>query len=226
MDTGPRHVVGRRAGEPIADLTEHLIVHRAMRDDLARLAVIAAEIATERRCAAARLDALAEYLSALKVLIGSHLRIDESLTDQLAGVTAVPRLRTAGSRRPLARLLDLATMIAGDEAAAHPLDPRGSWLIAALCEAGVIIGAVTLEQERDIFPLIRRHLRAVDHHWVQAEFHADLPAGSLAFVAPWTMVHATERERHALRDTALGVTARIFRQRFVALQARLDGQSE
>ena len=65
MDIGQRHVADRIVGESAADLTEHRVVHRGMRLDLARLASTAAWMSADGQlCPVARRVAFRDYLGA------------------------------------------------------------------------------------------------------------------------------------------------------------------
>jgi hypothetical protein len=223
MSTRPRHVVGRTADEPTADLTEHRVIHRAIRVDLERLASVSAELAESRAgCADARRRAFGDYLHPLAAAIESHLNVDDDhLAALLATVTGERQPPPAPDGRVLVRLLHRATaMVGGVDAAVQPF---GEHLPTLLADADRIATRLTRDQEDTVFPVIRRYVRAVDYQWMQEEFRADLPPGLLAFFVPWTLRHATERERPRLLDPAMDVTQRIFAQRFEARETLVFG---
>ena len=136
-------------------------------------------------------------------------------------MTGAPPAPPADATSRLLRLLDEAQdIVAASDGAAHRPGRRTVGHRTRRGRADVA-GALFGWQERVLFPLILQHVRAVDYHWVQEQFRAELPPGLLAFVVPWTMRHATAEELPALNDPALCVTHRIFAQRFTITESLL-----
>ncbi|MGS0684920.1 hypothetical protein ACVBEQ_07180 [Nakamurella sp. GG22] len=220
MNNWPGYTGRRCAGETAADLTEHRVVHRGIGVDLRRLAAVANAIAsvpaTQRDT---RWRAFEEYLTALAVVTTTHLRVDTCcLPRLLRDVMGVPPRPAGDATSRLRKLLDQAQEIVGDH-----VGQAGTSLSAVLGEAAQVAGRLFDQQERELFPLILKYVRAVDYHRVQEQFRAELPPGMLAFVVPWTMRHATAQELPALTDPALCVTARIFTRRFAGIEALVFG---
>ncbi len=197
-----------------ADLTEHRVVHRAVSTDLARLASVVPAIDRGGNRDQPRSRAFDDYLAALAIIVERHLRIDdECLPELFAGVRIRPPIPPRADARQLLRLL---------ERAGSP-DARGGALGDALMTSARLAGRLFDDQESTLFPSIQRHARVCDVRRVQERYRAELPAGMLAFVIPWTVRHATPHELDRLTDPALCVTYKIFARRFEALEYRVFG---
>jgi len=224
VNNRPGHVVRRKDGDVIADLTEHRIVHRGIEVDLSRLSAVAAEFsATPMALVDVRWDALRTYLAALSQTITSHRRVDTGcLAELLTALTGAPANSQSDQTPQLIRLLDDAQDIVV-ASGGPPGDQVGARLATVLAEAAHVAGALFARQEQVVFPLILEYMNGVDYRWVQGQFRAELPGGLLAFVAAWTVRHATGEEVLVLTDPSLCVTQRIFAQRFAITEGLLFG---
>ena len=223
MGTRVRHAVARGPDEPVADLTEHDVVHRGMRVDLERLARAVRDLSpTSRISDTGRRQGLREHLAAITALVDSHCWVESDVLEPLlAGLVGSPSPVPIADAAPLTSSLREAEVIATALGDGRPDRRRASDLALVLDRAAEVATAFTGEQERVVHPLIRRYVRAGDYRWVRDRFLTDLPPGLLAFVVPWTLRHAAESERSRLldhRDPALCVTNKIFVQRFAALE--------
>lgn len=212
-------VTPRGPGDPEPDLLDYLVVHRAMTVDSDRLAVAAAELV--RRPDPARMTALRRYLGGFAHEIESHHHVEDAFVWPVLEAVA-------GERTALVRLtddherLDPLLRRAGELAAGDPTPE----LVAVLRELADLLAAHIVDEERDVFPIIREHVRIADYRALQARFRGNLNPRQLPFVVPWVVRHATPAERERLiagADGPLRLLLRLFEKRFLARERVLFG---
>lgn len=182
-------VVPRRADESVPDITDYLVVHRAMSIDLDRLAVAAAELVD--RPNTRQLRALRYYLRCVTHEIESHHHVEDE--------HVWPTLLAAGGER--AALVELTE----EHDRLDPLLRRAAALAArthataelasVLRETADLLALHIEHEERDIFPLLTEFVRVEDYARLQARFQSNLRLAMLPFVVPWAVRHATPEER-------------------------------
>jgi hemerythrin-like domain-containing protein len=215
----PAQVTPRGPGDPEPDLLDYHVVHRAMTVDSDRLAVAAAELVA--RPDPARMAALRRFLRGFAHEIESHHHVeDEFVWPVLEAV--------AGERAALLQLTD-------DHDRLDPLLHRAQELAAGdptaeladvLRELADLLAAHITDEERDVFPIIREHVRIADYRALQARFRGNLNPRQLPFVVPWVVGHARPAERAQLAAEAgaqLRLLLRLFDKRFRARERLLFG---
>jgi deazaflavin-dependent oxidoreductase (nitroreductase family) len=209
----------RGPGDPEPDLLDYLVVHRAMTVDSDRLAVAADELV--RRPDRARMAALRRYLAGFAHEIESHHQVEDAVVWPVLEAVA-------GERAALVRLTDdherLDPLLhRAQELAAGEPTPE---LAAVLRELADLLAAHIVDEERDVFPIIRECVRVEDYQALQARFRGNLNPRQLPFVVPWVVRHATPAEREQLvadADGPLRLLLRLFEKRFLARERLLFG---
>ncbi|WP_135457752.1 hemerythrin domain-containing protein [Mycobacterium sp. DL99] len=194
-------VTPRHDGDPAPDLLGITLAHRAMITDVGRVAELTEEIAEGRiLCAPNRAKAVARYVDLLCDSIHHHHRLEDQvlwpvinasagtdvdLTELTEDHTALdPRL---DGIRALAKSFGLS---GGHNIAAIPLK-------AALRELHTMLRDHVADEERELFPVIRRHVSVAN--WAMVEKAAQR-GGRLSFDGPRTLAVMTGDERAALTD--------------------------
>ena len=208
----------RTPHEPVPDLVDYRVVHRAMTRDLARLATVADDLvrAPDRQ----RLRLLRWYLRGVATEIVNHHRVEDDdvwpLLEAVAGdLTALVALTEDHDR------LDPLLVRAGDLAAADTATPE---LAATLHELADLLARHVADEERDVFPIITERVTVEDYARLQERFRGTLGLGVLTFVVPWVVGHATPDERAVLLGHApppLRVLLAVTESRFRARAAQL-----
>lgn len=216
-------VTPRHPGDAEPNLTDYVVVHRAMTVDLHRLAAAADEIA--QRAAAVgprRAAALRDYLAGVDSEIRSHHHVEDEVVWPLLVALAGPEVGLTGltdDHHRLDPLLDAADELA-DRLAADPADHTVAVRLAAtLGELSELLDRHVADEERDVFPLIRRLVRVEDYARLQRRFRDNLSVRALPFVVPWAVRHATAEERPRILADAgwpLRMLLAIFQGRFTA----------
>lgn len=211
-------VVPRRADEPVPDLTDYYVVHRAMAIDLDRLAVAAAQLVD--RPNTRRLRALRYYLRCVSHEIESHHHVeDEHVWPVL--------LAAAGERASLAELTeehDRLDPLLHRAAALAALPHATPELASVLRETADLLAAHIEHEEHDVFPLLTEFVRVEDYAHLQQRFRSNLRPAMLPFVVPWAVRHATPGERTEMLGAApwpLRLVLSLFEPRFRAREAVL-----
>lgn len=195
----PLTVTPRQPNDPEPELLGITLAHRAMLTDVERLVAAVTAIAESRqRCSTRRAQAIARYIDLLCESIHHHHTVEDTVLwpviDACAGdivdlteltedhAALDPRLEIIGHRANAFR-------VAGG-------DRRTSALLAAeLADLRSLLSEHIAEEERDIFPVIRRHVSVTD--W-QAVEKAAQRTGRLTFDGPRTVAAATDDERGVL----------------------------
>lgn len=207
-------VRARRPGEPVPDLLDYRIVHRAMTVDLERLTRAAAALVEKphRR----RLAALRDYLAAVSGEIESHHQVEDEdvwpFLEEVAGERTALVPLTEDHQR-LDPLLHRAAALAA-------LDRATPELATTLREVSDLLTAHVAAEERDVFPIIVDHVRVEDYRRLQERFRKNLTPRLLPFLVPWVLEHATPAERATLLAEA-GAAMRLLNLLFApAYRAR------
>ncbi|WP_445166140.1 hemerythrin domain-containing protein [Mycolicibacterium sp. Dal123E01] len=195
----PVTVTPRQPHDPEPDLLGITLAHRAMLTDVRRLAATVTGIGDGRqRCSARRADAIARYAELMCESIHHHHTMEDDVLwpviDACAGdivdlteltedhAALDPRLEIIGHRATAFR-------ISGGERRTAAL------LGAELSDLNNLLTEHIGEEERDIFPVIRRHVSVAD--WQVVEKTAQR-TGRLTFDGPRTVGAATDEERAVL----------------------------
>jgi iron-sulfur cluster repair protein YtfE (RIC family) len=211
----------RRPGEPVPDLLDYRVVHRAMTTvDVRKLATAAAQLV--ERPDPTRMAALRRYLKAVSHEIVSHHQVEDDhvwpFLEALAGHrTALVPLTEDHER------LDPLLHRAGELAAREQSSPE---LAAVLRELADMLARHVADEERDVFPIITDFVRVEDYQRMQRQFRKNLRPSLLPFLVPWVLGHASARERAALLAEAgwpMRLLYTLFEPRFRARAELLFG---
>jgi iron-sulfur cluster repair protein YtfE (RIC family) len=217
----------RNAGDPQADLTSMVLVHRAIRDDLRRLATCLEEI-TDRRAPPSRVRALGRYTAALLAAIRAHHEDEDDIIWPLIAATA----RQAVDLTPLTddhQAIDAAVGRAGQALAAFTAEPgRGTaGLRASVIGLRDLLDEHITDEEEYVFPAMRRYLPAEAYRWCEKQIRCRAPMPSRRFTAPWLARHAGPDELSRLL-AGRGWPARILltatRPGYARLERRAFGR--
>jgi hypothetical protein len=196
--TAPPVVTPRREGDPEVDLTAYRLVHRAMLTDVAALADLADRVAGGSSVLGPeRAAALARYAGRLCAEIGALLAAE---CDEVWPVVAA----SAGSAMDLADLRDDHRAIgpaltrcrsAADAIGVVPDDPETACALAtAATDLLGLLQEHVAEEERELFPVVRRFVSTADFGAAVCRVRRDAGARRLAWLLPWVAHHATPVE--------------------------------
>lgn len=226
--TEPPVLTARTPGEPEPDLTSLVLTHRAIKQDLGRLAATVAELA-QSGSAPGREHAIRQYAADLLAQIRAHHRgEDEIVWPALAAA--------AGQAVDLAPLTDdheaiEAALVRAGHALGQPGQPGRSGRPGQPGQSGrpgepgesplaagelrQALGALRdmldehiADEERDVLPVMRRYLRAQTGVWCQRQACRVAAPGALRFRMPWLARHSHADEMSRVL-AALGWRARI-----------------
>lgn len=231
--TIPIDVTRRRVDEPGPDLSDYVLVHRAMTTDLRRLAGTADRLAQGReQNTRHRAAALRDYLAGIGAEIRSHHQVEDDdvwpFLEALAGPAAA-LVELTDDHHELDPLLDTAEELAGALATRPHHHPAAEQLAQVLAALSMLLDRHVADEERDVFPLIRRYVRVRDYRRLQRRFRGNLSLRTLTFVVPWVVSHARAQERPQILAEAgwpLRVVLRIFAPRFAEQQRLVFGNGE
>ena len=214
-------ITRRGPDEPVPDLIDYRIVHRAMTVDLDRLATAAAELVD--RPDPARMSALRYYLGAVSGEIESHHHVeDDDVWPFLVAVAAeraelVPLTDDHDAARPVAA----PAPVSSPRAPAPPRSSSPSSARSPSCSSGTSpTRSATCSRSSP------SSSASEDYRRLQRRFRDNLRPSLLPFLVPWAVRHATPEERRvALADAAwpLRVLLKIFEPRFRAREELLFG---
>ena len=220
----------RRPDEPAPDLLDYVVVHRAMTTDVRRLAQVADRLARGHEpLDARRAAAFRDYLAGIDAEIRSHHQIEDdhawpfivSVADDTAGLTEL-----TADHGELDPLLDTAERISAQLVAAPADRALAATLATVLAELSRLLDQHVADEERIVFPLIRRFVRVADYRRLQRRFRGNLSLRALVFAAPWVVSHATAEERPMLLADAglpLRLLLSVVGGRFAAQQRLVFG---
>jgi hypothetical protein len=185
----------REPGEPEPDLTSSVVIHRAVLQDLGRLAGRCDEIAAED-VAPVTSRAICRYTAALLDEAQVHCESEESILWPLIAATA-------------GHAVDL-TLLAGDHPAIAVAARQARRALAvpeAEAGAGMLTGGGALasqlqrlldehfaDEQEQVFPAARRYLPAVAYGWYEKQVQRAPGRPGLWFTAPWLARYARPDE--------------------------------
>jgi len=190
----------RSAHEPEPDLIRLVVTHRAIRQDLGRLASCLGDggVPSTRRTAA-----LWRYTAAVLAQVRAH---NEGELDILWPMAAA----AAGQAVDIAPLTDdrhaVATVLcravrALDAARAGSGAPAD--LQTSLREVCDLLDEHLSDEELQMFPAIRRYLRAGTYRWCEKQMQRHAPPRDRWFAPSWLARHAYRDELSRLRATCV-----------------------
>jgi iron-sulfur cluster repair protein YtfE (RIC family) len=174
-----------------------VVVHRAIRQDLRRLAACLAEIAG-RGAPPSQARAIGRYTAALFAEIGRH---HENEDDVLWPVIAA----TAGQAVDLTPLTDdhqaikaaigrASQVLASFRAELDAPPVSAAELHASITELRDMLDEHIADEEQQVFPAMRRYLPAEAWRWCEQQIHRTARRPGLRFTAPWLARYARPDE--------------------------------
>jgi iron-sulfur cluster repair protein YtfE (RIC family) len=179
----------RTAQEPEPDLTSIVVIHRAIRHDLRRLAACLAEI-PDRGAPSSQAHAIRRYAAALFAEICQHL-------DNEDGILWPVIAATAGQAVDLTPLTDDHQAIEAAFGRAFQAlasfrtnpEPPGD-LHASVTELRDMLDDHITDEEQQILPAMRRYLPAEAYRSCEKQIQRKTPLAGIWFTAPWLARHA------------------------------------
>ncbi len=225
--TPPFALRTRTAREPEPDLTPILVVHRAIRQDLRRLAACLGDIAAIH-LPPSRARAIGRYTTALLAEIRAHHRGEDDILWPVIAATAGP----AVDLTPLTddhQAIDAAASRVTQAVACFRAEPGTSArLHASVSELRDMLEEHLADEEEQIFPAMRRYLPAEAYRWCQRQVQRQAPWSGRRFAAPWLARYAQPDELSRL-PAAADRSARILlaatRPGYARLERRAFGAS-
>jgi Hemerythrin HHE cation binding domain len=208
----------RSAHEPAPDLTRLVVTHRAICQDLGRLVASLGEGGGRRSRRAA---ALWRYTAALLAQVRLHNEGEVDILWPVAAAAAGQAVHVAplaDDRHTVAAALSRAgqALAAVRTGSGSPADLRTS-----LRQLRELLDEHIADEEQQMFPAIRRYLRADAYRWCDRQMQRHAPLPVRRFAAPWLARHARQDELRPLR-AASGWPDRILLACSGAGYARLE----
>lgn len=221
--TPPLTLNARSAGDPQADITSLVVIHRAICQDLRRLAVFLGEIAAAE-APPSRARAVCRYTAALLAAIRAHHENEDGIVWPVIAAAAGP----AVDLTPLTddrQAIEAAVGKASRALAAFNADP-GMCAELRVSVSGLrdMIDEHIADEEQQIFPVMRRYLRAEAYRWCEKQIQRKASLPGLRFTAPWLARYAQPDELSRLL-AADGWPARVLLAAARPGYARLERQA-
>jgi uncharacterized protein len=220
MAVPPFVLASRSPADPKPDLTLLLVTHRAIRQDLARLAAVLAQSA-EASAATARYGALRRYAAALFAEISNHFDDEDAVFWPVIAATAgqcVDLGPLTDDHQAIGAALDRA--LAAFAASSADRMARSGELVNDL--AGMLDGHIA-DEERQIIPAVCRYTPAYACRWSDERTWHRASLASLRFRVPWLARFASPGELATMLDAA-GWQVRLLlaaaRPRYARLERR------
>ncbi len=183
----------KTAAEPEPDLTSVVVVHRAIRQDLRRLAACLAQIAG-RGVPPSQARAIGRYTAALLAEIRAHHENEDEVLWPVIAATAGQAVDLA----PLTddhRAIEAAAGRASQALASFRAQPGASAeLHASVTGLRDMLDEHITDEEEQILPAIRRYLPAEAYRWCEKQIQRKAPRPGLRFTAPWLARYAQPDE--------------------------------
>ena len=185
-----------------------VVVHRAIRQDLRRLAACLAEIAG-RGARPSQARAIGRYTGALLAEIRAHHENEDEVLWPVIAATAGQAVDLA----PLTddhRAIEAAVGRASRALASFRAEPRRlAELPASVTYLRDMLDEHIADEEEQILPAMRCYLPAEAYRWCETQIQRTAPRSRLRFTAPWLARYAQPDELSRLLATG-GWSARIL----------------
>jgi hemerythrin-like domain-containing protein len=219
-------LIARSAGDPVPDITSMVVIHRAIRRDLARLAPLAGTIC-DGELQPGQASALHHYTRALLAAIRAHLDNEDAIIWPVIAATA----RQAVDLTPLTD--DHQAIRAAASQVSHALacfaaqpDRYAAALRTSVSMLRDLLDEHICDEEAQLFPTMSRYLPANAYRWCEKQVYRTAALSDLKFTLPWLARHARQDEVRGLL-AAGGWPARIIqaaaRPRYRRLERRAFG---
>jgi Hemerythrin HHE cation binding domain len=221
-DTPMLMLTARNAGEPEPDLTVTVVIHRAIREDMARVAGV-----LEAREPGLARD-FCRYTAAVLAAVRAHDENEGAIVWPLVAATA----RQAVDLTPLTD--DHEAIAAASDRTGHALarfaaEPGAHTAVAlraSVRELRDLLDEHIADEEAQLYPVMRRYLSAAAYRWCGTQIMRTARRPALWFTLPWLARHADDGERRQLL-AAGGWRARVVlaasRRRYGRLERRAFG---
>jgi Hemerythrin HHE cation binding domain len=198
-DTPKLMLTARSADEPEPDLTLTVVIHRAIRADLARLAGVL-DVTCERGLEPGRARDFCRYTAAVLAAVRAHDDNEGAIVWPLVAATA----RQAVDLNPLTddhEAIAAASDRAGHALAAFAAEPDARTAVvlrASVRELRDLLDEHIADEEAQLYPVMRRYLSAAAYRWCGKQIMRKGRLPGLRFTLPWLARHADDGERRQL----------------------------
>ncbi|MER5298994.1 hemerythrin domain-containing protein [Streptomyces lasiicapitis] len=207
------------------DLTGIRLAHRAILGDIDRLVTLLTDLTTRTRTTTrvtappvdhAHARAVAAYVHRFNAAVRHHHRNEDDILWPVVAAAAegavdlAPLSEEHDALQPLQDACDWAATLFGEAPAQH----AGRLAEALTAQRDVLVDHITAE-ERDLFPVITRHVRAQDYADAEARIRRATPVEHAAWMRGWLMSYATTEDLRVLApggaSTAAAGAESVFR---------------
>jgi hemerythrin-like domain-containing protein len=209
----PFPVTPRRPGAPEADLTGFRMIHRALRSGTRDLAEALTAVAGGSACPPARRRAVVAFATEVLGEIASHHSREDDVLWPVIAVSAGPAVDLEPLTDDHAALH--AVLVRAEDALAGfaraDADPRtaAAPLGRVLTEMADLLDEHIVEEEAEVFPVIRQYVSAGDFGRCERMFQQGTPPGQMLFLLPWIADQCTPAELDEVLRTA-GAPLRVL----------------
>jgi iron-sulfur cluster repair protein YtfE (RIC family) len=204
-----------------------LVVHRAIREDLRRLAACLAEIAG-RGVPPSQARAIGRYTAALLAEIRAHHENEDEVLWPVIVATAGQAVDLA----PLTddhRAIEAAAGRASQALASFRAQPgTHAELHASVTDLRDMLDEHIADEEKQILPAMRRYLPAEAYRWCETQIQRKAPLAGIRFTAPWLARYAQPDEltrRLATNGWPARILLAVTRPGYARLERRAFGAS-
>jgi hemerythrin-like domain-containing protein len=181
----------RSTQEPEPDLTSLVVTHRAIRQDLRRLAD---GLAAAGELEPGRARAVCGYTAALLAATRTHHQNENDIIWPLIAATAreaVDLVPLADDRLVVEQALNQAELALSSFAA----DPgTAAALQASVSELRGLADEHIADEEAQLLPAMRRYVSAEAYRWAERQIMRKAAAPGPVFIVPWMARHARDAE--------------------------------
>ena len=228
MTTAPSFALrARTTEEPEPDLTSIVVIHRAIRQDLRRLAACLGQIASSGT-PGSRPRAICRYTAALLTQIRTHHQNEDEILWPVIAATAgaaVDLVPLTDDHQAIRAAADRASQALASFGAAPG---TAAELHTSVSQLRDMLDEHIADEEQQILAAMRRYLPADAYRWCEQQMRRKAALPALRFTAPWLARHAQPDELNQLLATG-GWPARIVlaatRPRYARLERQAFGTS-
>jgi iron-sulfur cluster repair protein YtfE (RIC family) len=216
----PPVLTPRASGEPEPDLTSLVLTHRAIGQDLDRLAAGVADLGSAGS-ASGREWAIRDYAAALLAQITAHQRDEDEIfwpVIAAAAGQAVDLIPLTDDHQAIEAAVGRVSRALGLPRESQPALRE---VLAALGELREMVAEHMADEERHVLPVMHRYLRAQTGRWCQRQACRTASPRALRFRMPWLARYSRSAEMTSVLAAA-GWRARIALVAGRPVYARLE----
>jgi hypothetical protein len=187
----------------VTDLSDHALLHRALRTGTRVVADALTGIAFDEPCCPVRQRELVRWTTRVLAEVRAHAALRRGFEAALSRVVlpgGAPDLRRAGGDAALdsalARARQALPLFARDVSAGAPA------LALTLAELADLVAARLDAEEDGVLPLVDEHVPAAERDRIVRSVRRSLPAGQALFTLPWLLDACHPAELTAVLATA------------------------